>query len=239
VSTAPNRSLAPRRHAVELAESARLISRAGLVEAFGHLSARLGGGGFLITPTDPLLHARPERMIEADDLGAAPADAGLPKEAPLHAAIYAARSDVGAICRTHSPAVVAWGARAAIPPLLHGLGGLSGTVSLHREAQLVTTARAARAAAADLGDCDCMILYANGAVCTAAQLSGAVVRAWFLEERARVAERCPDGCALPDAAASERAHHHEAEEARAWAWLRARFGEQLDPMQDNYQREAP
>ena len=238
MSTAPNRSLAQRRQAVALADAARLISRAGLVQAFGHLSARLRGGGFLITSTEPLLHAQPERMIEVDDRGATPADAGLPKEAPLHAAIYAARPDVGAICRTHSPAVVTWGARAAIPPLLHGLGGLSGTVSLHREAQLVTSTHSARAAAADLGDCDCMILYANGAVCTAVHLAGAVVRAWFLEERARVAERCRDGLALPDAAASERARHHEAEEARAWAWLRARFGEQLEPIQDNYQREA-
>ena len=173
MSTAPNRSLAQRRQAVALADAARLISRAGLVQAFGHLSARLGGGGFLITSTEPLLHAQPERMIEVDDRGATPADAGLPKEAPLHAAIYAARPDVGAICRTHSPAVVTWGARAAIPPLLHGLGGLSGTVSLHREAQLVTSTHSARAAAADLGDCDCMILYANGAVCTAVHLAGA------------------------------------------------------------------
>ena len=41
----------------EVASTARMLSVAGLVEAFGHVSARLEGGGFLITPTLPMLSA--------------------------------------------------------------------------------------------------------------------------------------------------------------------------------------
>jgi len=214
--------------AKQVAHAGRLIARAGLVEAFGHVSARRPQGGFLMTAATPLLQARAGDVIQLDIAGRVTGGekALCPLEAPLHAAIYSACHDVGAICRTHSPAAVIWASRGEVPPLVHGLGGLSGVVRFHHEPQLVSSIEAGRAAAGDLGAYDCLLLHANGAVCTAATLQEAVVRAWYLEERARVAEHATRARALTDSEAVLRARHYEAESKRAWDWLALRFGEE-------------
>lgn len=210
--------------AAEVATVARLLAAAGLVEAFGHVSARLDGGGFAITSTAPLGAAAADEVIGCDDAGRPLGEgAGLPLETPLHAAIYAARDDVGAICRTHSPAAVAAGAAGEVPPVAHGLGGLSGRVALLPDPQLVTDGERAAAAAAALGAGDCLLVRGNGAVATGASLPEAAVRAWYLEERARVWRA--GQLELPADALEQRSRHYPAEAERAWSWLRWRFGE--------------
>jgi HCOMODA/2-hydroxy-3-carboxy-muconic semialdehyde decarboxylase len=213
--------------AEQVAEAARLIARAGLVDAFGQVSVRQPGGGFLLTPDVPLMGVQAADVIELDTAARVTGGkkASFPIEAPLHAAIYADCHDVGAICRTHSREAVVWASRGEVPPLVHGLGGLSGVVAFHHEPQLISSMEAGRAAAIDLGASDCLLLHANGAVCTAAELPQAVVRAWFLEERSRVAEHSTRARALTDSEAVLRARHHAAEQQHAWEWLNARFGE--------------
>lgn len=221
--------------AAAVAAAARLAARSGLVEAFGHVSRRHPEGGFVITTTEPLLKAGPENTRHLDDAGAAPPDAeAVPLEAPLHAAIYAARPDVGAIVRTHSPATVVVGAvpQGAIPdgrleiPVAHGLGGMSGELAFYGDPQLIDTAERGAAAARALGAADCLIMRANGSLATGADLPQALVRAWYFEERLRVwleagrPERGIEGEQLPP-----RAERWPVEAARAWAWLAARFGE--------------
>lgn len=212
--------------AADVACAARILAGARLVEAFGHVSARVDGG-FLLTATAPLGTQTAESIHRLDAAGAvvttgASGD-GVPLEAPLHAAIYAARPDIGAICRTHSAAAVVWGTRAAAPPLLHGLGGLSGDVTAwDGDIDLVVTAEQGAAAAAALGAADCLLVQANGNVATGATIEQATVRAWFLEERARVAlEAGLEASQLTDIEA--RARHFAAEEARAWRWLQETY----------------
>lgn len=227
----------------EVALAARVLAGAGLVEGFGHVSARAASGlaaagdagadaragGFLLTSTDPLARASEGSVHLLDGAGAsvsAAHDGGLPLEAPLHAAIYAARPDVGAICRTHSRAAVLWGVRATVPPLLHGLGGLAGAVAVWSgESDLVTDAALGAAVADGLGSADCLLVRANGVVTTGATVAQAVVRAWFLEERSRVAlEAGALGAELTAPELERRARHFAAEEARAWTWLTEAFG---------------
>jgi HCOMODA/2-hydroxy-3-carboxy-muconic semialdehyde decarboxylase len=211
-------------------EGALICSKAGLVEAFGHVSARGSEGRFLLTPTLPLHALAPDLVLELDLQG------GLrrgerdlcPLEAPMHAAIYAARADVGAICRTHSPYAALFGARGELPALVHGLGGLSGSLRLHPDPQLVSSAPAAAALAGDLGDGDCVLLRANGALCTGPDLAGACVRAWFLEERCWMAEHAGAGAALGEEQALARSRAYDAELDRAWRWLQARYGGHSD-----------
>lgn len=221
---------------VSVEEIAALLHRAGLVEAFGHVSVRptktpgLVAGRITemspglvagrITTTAPLLAASTVALHGPDD----PAR---PLEAPLHRAIYAARPDVGAICRTHSPAAVAWGVRGVVPPLLHGLGAMAGEVGFHGDPQLVTDDERAAAAAAALGpEGACLLLRANGALAVGADLPEAAVRAWYLEERCRVAlEAGAGGRPLEGQELAERIVHTPAEQRRAWAWLQARFGD--------------
>jgi len=210
----------------EVAEAARICAKMGLVDAFGHVSSRRPEGGFVISSTRPMLSADPAEMIEVDDEGAPThGDAGhMPLETPLHAAVYAAREDVGGICRTHSPHAASWGAREKVPPLADGLAGLSGTLALHRPIGLVTSMAAGEAAAADLGSDSCLLIRANGMVCTGADLRQALVRAWYLEKRSAAANLVPD-CGVETAEWEERASHYPVETERAWNWIAKKFGE--------------
>ncbi len=113
---------------------------------------------------------------------------------------------------------------------MHGLGGLSGEIALWEEADLVADEAGAAAAARALGAADVLLPRGNGAVCTGADLPAACARAWFLEERARVALAAgPSARPLEGNALSARSRHHPTETARAWQWLVWRFPEATDP----------
>lgn len=209
-----------------VARTARMLARMGLVEGFGHVSARTGDDGFAISSTDPLCTQAADRVLLLDADGAVRSGdpATRPLEAPLHAAIYARRPDVGAICRTHSRHAAAWACRRMAPPYVHGLGGLSGTVAVHEDLDLIATREQADAAAVSLGDASCLLLAANGALATGTDLPAAIVRAWYLEERAEQAGLATGAPAIAGAAGRRRAQHHAAEAARAWRWLDVRYG---------------
>lgn len=212
--------------ATQVAAVARLVAAAGLAEGFGHVSARLSGGGFAITSTGPLGAAAEETVLEVADLqSAAERHEGRPLEAPAHAAIYEARPDVGAIVRCHPPSVVVAGLGGELPPVTHGLAGLAGTLALHEDPQLLDRPERAEVAAGDLGDADCLVMRANGALAVGRDLPSAAVRAWFLEERARVWLAAGRPAGLDSAELAERAEHWPAEAHRAWAWLQWRFGD--------------
>lgn len=141
----------------------------------------------------------------------------------MHAAVYAARPDIGAICRTHSPAAVRAGTFGLVPPLTHGLGGLAGEVGYCGRIDLVTDRAAGKEIAAALATDDCLLIRANGAVATGPDLAGAVVRAYYLEERCRVSAGAPPEAAIPADELELRARWFEQESARAWAWIRWRY----------------
>lgn len=209
----------------EVAATARMLVAAGLVEAFGHVSARLDGEGFLITPTLPLLDAVADTVITVDDAGAVvdnPANAA-PLETPLHAAIYRARPDVDAICRGHGPAMVAWGVATEDLPLRHGLGAIAGErIPVHPDFELIASTEAGEGAAATLGPHHGVLLRANGGLAVGADLIEAATRLWFLEERARVVLAAVPG-AVTDIDWEHRLAHTGIELRRAKAWFSARF----------------
>ena len=173
----------------EVAATARMMAAARLVEGFGHASARLPGGGFLITSTAPLLSTTADTILTVNDSGETiHAPAGKPLEIVIHAGIYRARPDVGAICRGHGAAMAAWGVRGDPVPLLHGIGGLAGeVVPVHDDLALITTLESGDRMAATLGNNKSMLLLANGGVAVGADLLEAATRLWYLEERCRVA----------------------------------------------------
>jgi ribulose-5-phosphate 4-epimerase/fuculose-1-phosphate aldolase len=214
---------AARTTAAEVAEAARIISGAGLVEAFGHVSAR-DGDGFLITATRPLGGAGEQDVHRVDAAGKAPEGAtDVPLETPMHAAVYAAREDVNAICRTHSPAAVRAGALQAVPPLVHGLGGLAGEVALCGRTDLVADRAAGQEIAEDLGSADCLLIRGNGSIATGHSLAEAVVRARYLEERCLAGEGMDQEEGWRTDLVEPRARWFEKETTRAWAWLRWRY----------------
>jgi ribulose-5-phosphate 4-epimerase/fuculose-1-phosphate aldolase len=227
------------RHTV--AATARMLARAGLVEAFGHVSARVDHrarasasepvGGDLrvaITSVRPLGSAVAGDVVVCDRDGVPRAGPGdeLPLETALHLAIYRARPDVWAICRGHPPSVVVWGTGTAELPLRHGLGALAGqTVGVHPDIDLVTDHEQGTAVARTLGDGHAVLLRANGALAVGADLPEAATRLYFLEERARVALAARDVEPVDATRWRQRARHSPAELRRAVRWFVGAFGD--------------
>ncbi len=214
----------------EVAAIAQMMAAAGLVEGFGHASARLPDGGFLITSTSPLFQASAESIITANDRGEViDGGAGHPLEIPMHAGVYRARPDVMAVCRGHGQAMAAWGMQHAEVPLLHGMGGLAGAVvPIHPDLNLITTLAEGDEVAASLGANCAMLLQANGGLATGANLLEAATRLWYLEERCRVAvsSGAAHGVAsTPPGRWAERLSFSDAELGRAKTWFAARFGD--------------
>jgi len=87
--------------AEEVIPAARALARHGLVDAFGHVSARVGEA-FAMTAPEPL--GTVDRLVEIPvDTDELPDSA--PKEAWIHAGIYRVRPDVDGICRAQPAAV--------------------------------------------------------------------------------------------------------------------------------------
>ncbi|MFP3913834.1 MAG: class II aldolase/adducin family protein [Actinomycetota bacterium] len=210
-----------------VAAVARMVSRAGLVEAFGHVSMRTTEG-FAITGVGPLHRTRPGDVILADPTGRAiggPVDTA-PLETPMHAAIYSARPDVGSVCRGHPPYAVAWGVGTEDLPLLHGLGALAGDrIPVHDDIELITEADQAAQVAGSLGAGSSLILRANGALSVGGDPVEAATRLFYLEERARVASTSVPAAEAGVGAWERRRRHTAPELVRARAWFEARFGD--------------
>lgn len=206
---------------------ARILARAGLVHAFGHVSARVDDG-FLLTPVVPPLGG-----LDAPDVRSLAADGSprdgdrsrVPLEAPMHAAVYAARPDVAAICRIHGRAAAAWASRPEPPPLLHGFGGMVEPVAMWPDPDLVADAEAGAGVAATLGTAPAILLRGNGGLVVGRDLPEATARAWCLEDRCEVAERS-GGAGIPLAPGdlARRDRWYEKEASRLWTWLVATYG---------------
>lgn len=212
----------------KVAAAGRILARAGLVGAFGHASARMEDGRVAITSTlSPLVSADAEEVVICDAATIETDEqTGRPLEAPLHLAIYACRPEVGAVCRTHSHASVVLGCLGDIPPICHGLGGLSGPIGLFEEPRLVSGERLGTAAAAALGsESVCLITRGNGSIACGGSLEQALVRSWYLEERCRVwLDSGRLARPLSDRELLERSKDWAIESGRAWRWLSHEFG---------------
>lgn len=163
----------------EVIPAARALARHGLVDAFGHVSARVGQT-FAMTAPEPL--GTVDRLLQipldADEL-----PDGAPKEAWIHAGIYRVRPDVGGICRAQPASVNA----AVTIRARHGQGAfVGGDVPVHDDATLVRTRELGATVAATLGDGDAIVLRGNGAVTVASRPGIAMALMHVLEASARI-----------------------------------------------------
>lgn len=179
-----------------LAAAARALAGSGLVDAFGHLSVRLGPDAALITPPRPLSRLGDEAELLTLPLGELEElpDA-VPKEAWIHWALYRADPELGAACRAQPPAPLALAAVADELPALHGQGALLGAaVPVFDDARLVRDRERAEALAALLAEhpqpaghpARALVMRGNGALAVAATPGRAVARMALLERSARV-----------------------------------------------------
>ncbi|HEX8967059.1 MAG TPA: class II aldolase/adducin family protein [Chloroflexota bacterium] len=171
----------------DVALANRIVHAAGLVSAFGHVSARVPGTSTFVFPTraSPAL-ADPARLLVLDVDGNQREGEGEPNtEFWIHARIYAARPDVGSVAHVHSPACVAL-AQIGQPLLpVHNNGSIFGDgVPVFERAGLIRTRELGDQVAVTLAGRRAMFLRGHGANVAEADIRRAVVVACFLEEAA-------------------------------------------------------
>src|SRR5919202_2505438 len=171
----------------EVALANRIVHAAGLVSAFGHVSARVPGTNTFLFPTraSPAL-ADAARLLIVDIDGNQRDGQGEPNtEFWIHARIYAARSDVGAVAHVHSPACVALSKLGKQMLILHNAAGvfLDGVAQFERVG-LIRSRELGDQVAATLGQRRAMLLRGHGANVAEIDVRRAAVVACFLEEAA-------------------------------------------------------
>ena len=171
----------------DVALANRIVHAAGLVSAFGHVSARLPGTNTFLFPTraSPAL-ADAARLLVLDVDGNQREGEGEPNtEFWIHARIYAARQDVGAVAHVHSPACVALGQIGQQLKILHNSAGVFvDGVPLFERVGLIRTRELGDQVAASLGQHRAMFLRGHGANVAEVDVRCAAVVACFLEEAA-------------------------------------------------------
>jgi ribulose-5-phosphate 4-epimerase/fuculose-1-phosphate aldolase len=172
--------------ASEVVAAARVLFAAGLVDAFGHVSAR-AGEAIVMTPARPLGELGDTDGLVTVDPGDGELGGGVPREAWIHLAVYAARPDVQAICRAQPASVTAAGVSGTPIRALHGQGAFLGEeVPVFDDARLVRDRERGLRLAEAMGDAPALVMRGNGAITVGSEPGIAAARMYVLEASARL-----------------------------------------------------
>ena len=169
----------------------RILAEQDIVDAYGHLSARLPGDERLFVMNRGISPAlvEPKDFIVLNWEGQVVDGDGLPNaEWPIHACIYRARPDVGSVLHSHqrlsrifslSPHKLRGLLMSSVPEWQDGL-------PLYRGAGLVNSTERGDKLAATLGAGSAALLRGHGDVVAAADVSSTVLKALSLRDNADV-----------------------------------------------------
>ncbi len=181
--------------AAQVALANRILHDRGIVDAFGHPSVRSADGqGFLISRNLAPASVTPAdvQRMNLDATTDDPRPAYL--ERFIHAAIYRARPDVGAVIHHHSPAVLPFSVSSRrLVPVTHMAGFLGDGAPVFEirdvvgsESDLMIGSNELAAALAGvLGDSAVVLMRGHGATVVGATIEQAVHRAVYTEYNAR------------------------------------------------------
>jgi L-ribulose-5-phosphate 4-epimerase len=188
----PGQPNAATRDRIELAACVRLLHEQGLLSYNGHVSRRVPGQhAFLIHAlVDPRHEVAPDRLLTVDFDGhvlAGPAGCRPPSEYPIHAEIFRARADVGAVAHVHSEAAIAFTLVAGVTLRALRCDALewAGGVPVHPDPTRISSAAQGRALAATLGNGSAALMRAHGAVLVAPGVPELFKTCVHFEENAR------------------------------------------------------
>jgi ribulose-5-phosphate 4-epimerase/fuculose-1-phosphate aldolase len=172
----------------EIVLACRVLDTEGLVEAFGHVSARIPGTDrILVSPRTAPALVTPAALVEVDLARGGVRGARSPLELPIHTGVYRRHPGVGAVCRIHGRAASVLSVAGIELRPLHYLGTLlRGRVPVYDDGALITTETQGRALADALRGHTALLLRGNGQVVTGRTVREACIRAIYLEEAARV-----------------------------------------------------
>ncbi|WP_375000845.1 class II aldolase/adducin family protein [Aeromicrobium sp. CTD01-1L150] len=181
----------------ELVAGSHILVRHGVLDAFGHVSARLvpGEDGFLLSRN------LAPGSITADDLLVHDADGGVDDDREpylerfIHAEIYRRRPDVTAVVHSHSPSVIPFGlSDVAMQPVIHMAGFLPEVTPVYEISDhggdstdlLITSSGLGASLASSLGDGAVVLMRGHGSVATGSSVPEVVYRAVYTEINAHV-----------------------------------------------------
>ena len=183
----------------ELVLAHRILANEGVLDAFGHASIR--------HPDNPEHFVIPRslgpELVTQDDLQTFTVAtnervAGNPAapyaERAIHAAIYAARPDVLAVCHNHSPSIIPFGVTGVpLRPIFHMAGLLGTQVPVWDPADefgdtdlLVRSLDQGRSLARTLGARRVVLMRGHGAAVAGASLREVVMACVYMEHNARL-----------------------------------------------------
>jgi ribulose-5-phosphate 4-epimerase/fuculose-1-phosphate aldolase len=182
----------------DLAVGSRVLADAGVVDAFGHVSARHPGNPnhFLMSRSLAPALVTPADIMDFD-LDGNPID-GRGRatfiERFIHAEIYRARPDVMGVVHAHPPGVIPFSiSKAPLRPLYHNTAFLGAGAPVWDIAKdfgttdmLVRNAAIGKSLAAALGDKSVVLMRGHGDVTVGPTVKMAVFRAYYTEVNARL-----------------------------------------------------
>jgi ribulose-5-phosphate 4-epimerase/fuculose-1-phosphate aldolase len=225
----------------DLVYANRILYDQGVVDAFGHVSARddKDPNRFLLARSVAPGLVTASDILEFDRYGE-PIDARgrtVYLERFIHAAIYRARPDVMAIVHSHSPAVIPFGVTGTIlRPMYHmsaSLGAGAPVFEIRDTAgmtnMLITDNKLGDALAKSLGDRAVVLMRGHGSVAVGDSILQVVHRAIYTEVNARLqaeaAKLGPINFLTPEEAAKADAQtDSKASISRPWELWKARVG---------------
>jgi len=167
-------------------KAARALGRHGLAHAYGHVSARIDAGAFLVCAAEPMgLIAPGTPGTEVGIDGDLPD--GVLGEVRIHREIYRRRPEVRGVARTMPPKIVGLSTLRLTPRPRHGFGSyFYPGIPLWDDPLLVRNDAAAKQLATQMRDGLAIVMRGNGLITAGESVEEAVVRAWYAEDAARV-----------------------------------------------------
>lgn len=165
--------------------AARALARHGLVQAWGHCSARIDDERFLVCA------ARPMGRIGVGEAGTIihidrPLPDGVLGEVRIHQQIYLQRAEIGGVCRVMPPVTTALSTLRIVPRPRHGVGAFNAACRFWDDPRLLRDDGLAKELVAHMEDAPSLVMRANGAVIAAGSIEIAAGLAWCLEDAARI-----------------------------------------------------
>jgi ribulose-5-phosphate 4-epimerase/fuculose-1-phosphate aldolase len=172
----------------DVALANRIIERFGLSNAFGHVSARLPGTDtfYISTRRSPGL-ADENGLLLIDTDGRILSGEGTPNsEFWIHARIYAARADVGAVVHAHPPACISLTQIGQPLRVVHNQGSAFADLPEYERIGLIRSRELGDQVAKSLGAGVAVMMRGHGISTAFADVRAATVAACFLEESAQL-----------------------------------------------------
>jgi HCOMODA/2-hydroxy-3-carboxy-muconic semialdehyde decarboxylase len=214
----------------ELLDASLIIDSHELIEAYGHLSARIPGrDAMLMTPRrSPGLLTDLDEIIVVSFEGELLEGVGpVAVEATLHGEVYRARPDVEAIVRTHAKYGNVMSILRKPPRVVHGFGSFLGAeVPIFDQPILIDNAELAREVAVALGEAEAILLRGNGSIVVGASVPEATVKSIFLEDSCELqylALCAGQPAYLTDEEVASRRNSGHDHFGRAWEYYRERM----------------